>query len=448
MKKTLLFLTLILLATNFSSLYAQLKIKTNKLATVEKPKFRTNLLSSLGPQGDGGCDTINIDAAANWQALLYGNPFGGYTFGVSDNSSFGLNILENANHFNVSTSDYNYITGGLIYFALANSNIPADLDKDVMFKLYDDAGGYPGILLASTSLKLSQIKQDVDNGYLTQFSFATPVAMPSSKVFYVSVDHSNFVWDGTTRDSIAIVTNNDEDTTADAYQFWDEGAFGTEWISVSDFYLAQDNSSLDVNLYIFPYVSNALGACAVLPVSMFNFGGSIKDYQANLNWSTATESNNKGFYIERSKDGRNFSSIGFVNGAGNSSQIKNYTYTDGGLKDINVNTTFYRLKQVDLDGKFTYSKVLALNLKNTLQSKIFPNPVKDAATIELNLTASAKVNVQVISRDGKVLINADKGTLNQGTQQVFISTQGLAKGSYIVKVTAGDKTFTQSLIKE
>lgn len=447
MKKTLLFLTLIFLATNFTSLYAQFKAKTAVPVSIQKPKFRPNNLSSLGPQGDGGCDTLNLAAAANWQAFYYTNLDGGYTFGTSDNANNGYNVNEDANQFNVSSNDYNYITGGLIYFAFANSNVPADLDKDVLFKIYDDAGGYPGNLLGSTSLKLSQIKQDVENNFLTEFSFSSPVAIPASKIFYVSVDHSNFVWDGTTRDSIAIIANNDDDTTAAAYQFIDIDGSGNTWFAVNEIYGSVENP-LDVNLYIFPYVSNALGACAVLPVSMLNFGGSIKDYQANLNWSTATESNNKGFYIERSKDGRNFSSIGFVNGAGNSTQIKNYTYSDGGLKDINVSTTFYRIKQVDLDGKYTYSKVLALNLKNTLQNKIFPNPVKDVATVELNLTASAKVNVQVVSRDGKVLINADKGTLNQGTQQVFINTQSLAKGSYIVKVTAGDKTFTQSLIKE
>ena len=63
------------------------------------------------------------------------------------------------------------------------------------------------------------------------------------------------------------------------------------------------------------------------------------------------------------------------------------------------------------------------------------------------MTAS-KVNVKVISRDGRVLLNSDKGILSQGTQQVFINTQTLAKGSYFVRITIGDKTYTTAFVKE
>ena len=80
-----------------------------------------------------------------------------------------------------------------------------------------------------------------------------------------------------------------------------------------------------------------------------------------------------------------------------------------------------------------------LILKMLCNGKLYPNPVKDIATIELNLAAASKVNVQVISRDGKIVINSDKGILTEATQQVFINTQSLAKGSYIVRITVGDK---------
>jgi hypothetical protein len=184
---------------------------------------------------------------------------------------------------------------------------------------------------------------------------------------------------------------------------------------------------------------------------MFNFGGIIKNSQAYLNWSTAVESNNKGFYVERSKDGKDFSSIGFVNGKGNTSQITNYSYTDASLKDINVTKTYYRLKQVDLDGKFAYSNVIALsldNLANNSKWKLYPNPAKEKATVEVNLEAASKVKAQLISRDGKVLLNTDKGVLNEGTQQFYINTQSIAKGSYILRITIGDKTYSQLLVKE
>jgi len=447
MKKILSLLISILIVSTLPNVYAQINVSQPKAVVIKKPGFLNKHISSFGPDGPGACDTVNLNSANNWQAFYYSNQDGGYTFGVSDNDNNGYNIDEDANYFDVSTSDNNYISGGLVYFAFANSNIAADLDKDIIFKLYDDNGGYPGNLLGSATLKLSQVHQDVLNNLLSEFKFSSPIPMPVSKTFYISVDHSNFVWDGTTRDSIAIVANGDDDTTGNAYQYINIFGSGNTWFAVNEIYGTQSNP-LDVNLYIFPYVSNTIDGCTVLPVSILNFGGFIKDNNAYLNWSTATESNNKGFYVERSKDAINFSDVGFVNGAGNSSQIKNYTYKDVTVKDMHVTTTYYRLKQVDLDGKISYSKVLPLNLKNVVQWRLYPNPVKDVATVELNLTTSSKVNVQVIAADGRIVINADKGVLNQGTQQVFINTQNLAKGSYIVRVKTDNDTFTKTIVKE
>jgi len=128
-----------------------------------------------------------------------------------------------------------------------------------------------------------------------------------------------------------------------------------------------------------------------------------------------------------------------------------YTYTDASLKDINVSKTYYRLNQVDVDGKSTYSKVISLSLGNAAnagQWKLYPNPVKDVATIQLDLAASSKVKAQLVSRDGKTLLNVDKGLLNEGTQQFYINTQNIAKGSYILRITIGDKTSSRLFIKE
>jgi hypothetical protein len=443
--KKFLFFFLALLLFNSSFIYAQTK-HTSKAVPAKPFKINQNL---FGKAPDAACDTVNLQASYNWTPITYFYGNDGFVFGTSDSAGRGFQINEQANYFDVSGNDCNYISGGLAYFSYANSNVAADLNKNILFKVYDDAGGSPGNLLGSTAVTLSQVKTDVENNYLTQFVFSTPVAIPASKSFYISMDNSNFEWTDSTKDSIAIVASDSSDASAAAYQEIADGFGNNGWIKVSDYYTYDTTKiPLQVNLFIFPYVSNAADGCNILPVSMFNFGGTIKNFQAYLNWSTAAESNNKGFYVERSKDGRNFTSIGFVKGAGNSTQIKNYTYTDVTLKDINVTTTYYRLKQVDVDGKFTYSKVLPLNINNVLQRKLYPNPVKDIATVELNLETASKVIVQVISHDGKVVLTSDKGIINPGTQQVFINTQNLAKGSYIVRTTIGEKTYSQLLVKE
>ncbi|MBS1747648.1 MAG: T9SS type A sorting domain-containing protein [Bacteroidetes bacterium] len=398
---------------------------------------------------NGSCDTLNIYDAGSWSAYYYDYRGGGSVLGTNNlTATKDATILEDANFFDVNGSDYNFISGGLVYFSYANSTLTENLNKDVVFKIYDDASGLPGTLLSSVSIPLSQVHQDVLNGKLTEFKLGTPIAVPASGKFYVSVDHSNFEWKTGKKDSIAIVATDNHATANKAFQYIKDNN-GNSWMPVPDFWRNADGSdSLDVTLFIFPYLQNSLTSCEVLAVSMYNFGGFVKDNKAYLNWSTATESNNKGFYVERSKDGRNFSSIGFVKGAGNSSQVKNYTFTDDNLKSVGTTTTYYRLKQVDLDEKANYSNVIALNLKDIVQWRVYPNPVKDVATIELNLTTSSKVNLQVISRDGKIVLNSDKGLLNAGVQQIYFHTQGLAKGSYIIKVKAGTNTYTMPIIKE
>jgi hypothetical protein len=428
-----------------------LKAQHSGFNAVPVQHFKGVSPSRASNKPNAACDTVNLDAANNWQAYYYTYGHKGYVFGVSNNDDFGFNILEDANFFDVSAGGYNYISGGLVYFAKANSDSAAELDKKILFNVYDDtivnSTHSPNNLLGSTFVYLRRIHKDVLDGNLTEFLFSSPIAIPASKTFYISIDHHNFRWNGQVHDSIAIVANGSGDTTAAAYQFLN--VFGTAqgWIPVNNLWVG-NSGPLEVNLFVFPYVSTSADGCGLLPVTMFNFGGSIKDNAAYLNWSTATENNNKGFYIERSKDAQNFSSIGFVNGAGNSSKITNYTYTDYLIKDLNVTTTYYRLKQVDLDGKYSYSKVLPLNMKNLFQYRLYPNPVKDVATVELSLESASKVNVQVISHDGKIVLNSDKGVMIQGTQQVFINTQNLAKGIYIAHITAGDKTYNIPFVKE
>ena len=400
---------------------------------------------------NGTCDSLNIYDANNWPAYYYRYTGGGFVFGTNTLRVVPhKRILQNANYFDVSATNYNYVSGGLVYFAVANSEIPGDLFKVIKIGLYNDEGGLPGKRVDSTVITLGQIRQDVLQGKLTEFKFSSPVSIRNLQKFYIAVDHRAFHWTPGNRDSVAIVATSNDATANTAFQFFDDDT-GRGWKPVNQYWKDAAGDPLDVSLFIFPYVSEAPDGCGVLPVSMFNFGGIIKNSQAYLNWSTAVESNNKGFYVERSKDGKDFSSIGFVNGKGNTSQITNYSYTDASLKDINVTKTYYRLKQVDLDGKFAYSNVIALsldNLANNSKWKLYPNPVKEKATVEVNLEAASKVKAELISRDGKVLLNTDKGVLNEGTQQFYINTQSIAKGSYILRVTIGDKTYSQLLVKE
>ena len=214
MKKFLFPFIAILLFSNLSIIYAQ----HGNFTAVPAKHFKTKSTNSiLSP--NGACDTVNLPLQIiGVHIIILMDPM--VTFLVQVNKANGFKITEDANYFDVSASDNNYISGGLAYFAFANSTEAANLDKDLVFKVYDDDAGVPGNLSGSATLKLSQVKQDVENNFLTEFKFSSPIAMPASKTFYVSIDHSNFKWTKTVKDSIAIIANANDETTAAAYQYF------------------------------------------------------------------------------------------------------------------------------------------------------------------------------------------------------------------------------------
>lgn len=423
-----------------------------------KPLTRINQTPTTQKPMAAACDTIKYDSAFDatnpWDPYYYQWPYDnwGYLFGVDNEDSLGFNILEDANFYDVTGSDYTYITGGLAFLTYANSTNPANLNKKLYFKIYSDLGGFPNQLIGLKIIALNQANQIIINGLRAiEFQFDNAIPIPSNKRFYVSIDHENFHWNASERDSIAITANGTDQAPAAAYQYIDASASqqGIGWHIVSQTWTSDDaGDPLDVNLFLFPYVNNSATGCTTLPVSILNFKGAVVNNQPVLSWSTATEFNDKGFAIERSKDGKIFTQIGFVNGAGSTTQRKDYSYTDASSGDIGVATCYYRLKQIDLDGKTSYSNVIPLSLKNALDWKIYPNPVKDKITIALNLTTDTKVNVQVISKDGRLLLNTDKGTLPQGEQEINLNMQNIASGSYFVRVTAGDKYYMQTIVKQ
>jgi hypothetical protein len=175
-----------------------------------------------------------------------------------------------------------------------------------------------------------------------------------------------------------------------------------------------------------------------LPLTWLSFSGLAKETGNELVWTTANETNTARFDVERSADGRNFSSRGSVVSAGNSATDRSYTFLDAGAN----NTYFYRLKQVDLDGHFTYSTTIRMSREvlevNILQS--YPNPFSDRFRLRFGRSFNSDMPLSIILLDasGKVLLRRQ---LTMGSQQTEIPVSGLTalpRGSYFIKVAAGN----------
>lgn len=181
-----------------------------------------------------------------------------------------------------------------------------------------------------------------------------------------------------------------------------------------------------------------------LPLSWASFSAERSgDFNALLKWSTANEINNDHFEIERSKDAVSFASLTNVASGKNSNTVQNYNYTD---IHIPVGTSYYRIKQVDKDGRFSYTKIAQVTLdKNGLSWSVMPNPATDHSTLIFNENAS-DVHIYLTDASGKMIYKNIFPSVVAG-RQLTIPFNNLAKGVYILRVETGDKVRSEKIIK-
>lgn len=186
-------------------------------------------------------------------------------------------------------------------------------------------------------------------------------------------------------------------------------------------------------------------AGTALPVNLLDFTGHLKKNEVILDWKTSSESNSKGFEIERSYDGNSFSKIGFVPAAGNSNTIRTYIFTD---KEIAQATNYYRLKQVDLDKKFTYSKVIVI--RNPISSQnpfnLLSNPVHNNIDIQFGEIGEGKVQIRLTDITGKLMMTWNGEKIASRRVRINISDKNLSKGVYILYARVQGKEYVEKIV--
>jgi hypothetical protein len=174
---------------------------------------------------------------------------------------------------------------------------------------------------------------------------------------------------------------------------------------------------------------------AVIPVELTSFAANVNDFDVTLNWSTATELNNQGFEVQRST-GDQFTTIGFVDGSGTSTETHNYTYTDNSLQ---AGTYSYRLKQTDYDGTFEYSDVVEVEVIApdvfTLEQN-YPNPFNPSTMIRFSLAADSKVSLTVFDVLGQEVANLVSGNLAAGSHEINFNASNVNSGVYFYRIDA------------
>jgi hypothetical protein len=215
------------------------------------------------------------------------------------------------------------------------------------------------------------------------------------------------------------------------------------------------NYTFDVYEYNGKYMHNRFAAAAsnaasTLPVKFIYFAANNSNGNVNLNWSTASEINNKGFVIERSVNGKEFTYVDFVEGAGNTTKTTKYNKVDAGaFKVTGVSTLYYRLKQVDFDGTIAYSNTVKVNENESASGlvKVYPNPFAKSFDVSIVAEHDAKASILVSDISGKLVATTTVELVKGSNTTTVNGLDALTSGIYFVKVINGASSEVFKVVK-
>jgi hypothetical protein len=221
---------------------------------------------------------------------------------------------------------------------------------------------------------------------------------------------------------------------AGAYQVWNLTQWGTSGANAStDF----------VTVPAFSYYNTSWTITSLtspLPIELVSFQAIPLEEKVDLKWTTSSETNNNFFTVEKSLDGKDFFEIGIVEGAHNSTETRNYQLPD---KNPVYGISYYRLKQTDFDGKYTYSDIVPVKYnKNSGHYSVYPNPADDNAYILSEVKTKSTITVR--ASDGRVVQQLEVDGTKQITQ---LSLAGLSSGMYILEIKSEGETQFLRLVK-
>ncbi len=208
------------------------------------------------------------------------------------------------------------------------------------------------------------------------------------------------------------------------------------WTQVGD---VQNATTLAPPLYAVSVVTNQFskwtigGSTNPLPVELSSFSANVVNNAVNLKWTTSTEVKNYGFDIERASENI-WKKIGFVQGSGNSNSPKEYSFIDN---SVSSGKYLYRLKQIDNDGSYKYSKEIEITFNKPLTFQLhqnYPNPFNPSTTIKYDVPSSEKLTIKVYNFIGQEVATLFEGVREVGSYDVKFDGKNLASGIYFVSL--------------
>jgi hypothetical protein len=305
-------------------------------------------------------------------------------------------------------------------------DIPNIVD-DFTIIVHSDASGQPGaVLWTRTGLQPDRTQTGV-------VLFGTHEYM-----FYFFIDNFWFP-PGTGKYWIELFNNSTESGNF----YWETGNLDVTYgVAGSASYTTTPGTSWNLDPY------SDLGIIITInwiPVELVSFQAIASGSDVNLNWVTATETNNRGFAIQRSSGGE-FGNIGFVQGNGTTTENHAYSYTD---ENVNVGTYSYRLMQIDYDGTVHYSNVVDIDVHVPASFALhqnYPNPFNPSTKIKYQIPQTSQVQIKVfdvLGNEIETLVNEEEPA---GNYEVTWDAANHTSGIYFYKLQSGNFVETKKMV--
>ena len=327
---------------------------------------------------------------------------------ISGPNTYGGSFDEEG-HSVVETTDGGYVVGGLYSQSFGDKDFYLFKTDNVGILLWEKAYGGTKSDLANSMVLTS------DGGFALTgqtYSFVPGLGYSS---YVVKTDADGNSCGGTNLKPTSTVVNN--------YVLAAPGSVVSTASTISS-----ANST-----YTTTSVSSSTGLCVVLPIELLSFNGTNEGGENKLYWTTASEINNDYFIVERDKEQEvgEWEETGKVKGAGNSNQKLNYSFVD---EHSFVGVNYYRLKQTDFDGNFSYSKTISISNQHINQSiiNIYPIPSYQELSYEFYSEENSLTNISVINLLGNTVIQKHI-KVTQGINKSKINIEKLSEGMYFLK---------------
>jgi len=415
------------------------------------PLIEGNHLIKNNTRGTSAMNQINIGLQGNNSPIIKNNiieggesiPTGGISLWVSGSTSFSNSVIEGNTIFNNSFGITLYSTSNGIINTIVRNNT---IYNNKINPNTQTSGS--GININGSPFNQPLIKNNrIYNNWwgITIQNGTTVQAGPQPNIG--NVENTD-----TTDDGQNIIYNNAQGNTVyDLYNNCTNDIFAqnNDWG-------VYDSTSIEQNIYhkvdnpqhgLVKFVPFSLQ----IPVEFVSFNYVLSGNNVELIWVTATETNNSGFEIQKFYQG-SWKTIGFVVGNGTTSQISEYRFVDANLSDGKY---YYRLKQIDFDGKFKYSKQLEvdiLELKDFVLYQNYPNPFSatggnPSTTISWQSAVGSRQTIKLYDVLGREIETIVDGYFDAGKHSTFyILNSTLPSGVYFYQLRAGDFVQTKKMI--